>query len=67
MASYKWKRVPIYESLNVKKDARKIIKYVKVNRLSNHQLVTFLKSEVYKGVSVQYKQMEDLAVKRGLV
>jgi hypothetical protein len=67
--SFKWKKVPIFESINVLPgEERKIIKYVQVNRLSNYQLLKYSKEDVYKtDYPDQVKQMGSLIEKRNLV
>jgi hypothetical protein len=64
MASFKWKKIPIFESLKYL-DNLKVIKYIRVNRLSNHQLLTFTTIPYYKdNYSKQYSQMLELVDRR---
>ena len=66
MASFKWKKVPVFESINVSAGTeRKIVKFVKVNRLSNFQLLSFSKEGVYKSdYPIQVNQMIELIANR---
>jgi hypothetical protein len=69
MASFKWKKVPIFESSKVAflGEERKVLKYEKVNRLSNYQIIKYLDDSDYKKLPIAYQQLQQIAERRKLI
>lgn len=68
MASFKWKKIPVYDNPEAKEEFRKLIKYDRVNRLSNYQIMRYPELKIYKSnYPEQVKQMLEIAKERKLI